>query len=244
MDCKPQCDDKGGAGDEDGGSGSEAKGTRTVDLKLRIPRPTPNGIRELRRFWGTTNAQLTSSDRHMYGEPTAGTIYKIWMCINAYAKPRESDVLLDWGMGGGKMLISKQFFAALPDMGAVGIEMDAGVFAIAQANLGRFKLRNTRIMHRDSSTVTAVQWAAMRVSIVIQYDGGTSPDLEPYHRTIMRSLVAGGVRVIFSTKMNRALFDTYFHDRPEVLLRWSLYRLPSLLYGTSRYMGHMWMYTE
>jgi hypothetical protein len=108
-----------------------------TDLELKLPYPIPESIRTLERFWRTTNAELTTSGRHMYGEPTCGTIYKIWECINTYVKPQPADVLLDWGMGAGKMLISKSLFSTVPTMSAVGVEVDTDTFAIAQRNISR-----------------------------------------------------------------------------------------------------------
>ena len=108
-----------------------------TDLELKLPHPIPGNIRTLERFWRTTNAELTTSGRHMYGEPTCGTIYKIWECINTYVKPQPADVLLDWGMGAGKMLISKSLFSTVPTMSAVGVEVDTDTFAIAQRNISR-----------------------------------------------------------------------------------------------------------
>jgi hypothetical protein len=214
----------------------------TVDISQKIPIPTPVSILKMVNFWKTTNPELTTSDRHMYGEPTGGTIYKIWQCINTYVKPHSNDVLLDWGMGAGKMLISKSLFATTPDMAAIGVEMDVDTFAVAKRNIKRSGVQNIRIFHRDSTTVTTDEWSNMGVSIVIQYDGGTSPDLEIYHQTIMTSLVnTECVRAIFSTKMNKSLFETYFHVRPLVYTQWSLYRIRALMYGRSRFMGHLWV---
>lgn len=47
-------------------------------LHTPIPQPRPQPIRELDAFWRTTLPGLTTSDRHMYGEATSGSLWKIW----------------------------------------------------------------------------------------------------------------------------------------------------------------------
>ena len=212
----------------------------SVELKISIPRPVPTSIVQFARFWRTTNPQLTTSSRHMYGEPTAFTLFKIWNAIQRVVVLVDTDVLLDWGMGAGKALISKRFLSGRPNIAAIGMEMDSAVYEIAKRNMWRADLTNTRSFHRESSTVTSAEWESFGASIVIQYDGGTSPDIEEYHECIMNALVSSRcVKCIFSTKMNAALFVYYFG--PEVRRDWTLYRLPHLSFGGSHFMGNLWV---
>ena len=66
----------------------------------------------------------------MYGEPTVGTLYKIWFLINKICRIREDDVFLDWGMGAGKMIISKLFFSPYNNISSVGFEVDPHTYGI------------------------------------------------------------------------------------------------------------------
>jgi hypothetical protein len=212
-------------------------------VNIRIPVPKPPNLLAFEQFWTSTNPRLNTSNGHMYGEPTGGTLYKIWTLINQVYQPsEENDVLLDWGMGAGKMILSKTYLSNVPNMHAIGIEQDKHTCSIAHRNISNSTITNTRIFHGDSSTLSIQKWEELRCSIVVQYDGGPSPYYEEYHRRLMQSLFGTTtVNVVFSTKMNQALFRTYFEDTPHMLQRWTLYQMERLSFGGSHFRGNLWV---
>ena len=209
---------------------------------ILIPRPKPTNLSEFERIWKTTNPQInTSLGNHMYGEPTTGSLYKIWTLIQSVCSLNANDVLLDWGMGAGKILISKTYLSLYPNMRAIGVEKDQHVFNIGQRNINMLKLSSTRIFRRDSRYITTQEWEQFGCSIVLQYDGPNAR-FEQYHKDIMTALIESRhVRIIFSTKMTYSLFLTYFEHRPEICNNWKVYQLNNLSFGGSSFKGNLWV---
>ena len=93
-----------------------------------------------------TNAlTFGAADLHMYGEPTFGTMARICHTISSelanLGNPlNRDDILLDWGCGAGKWLCFARQFLSVPDMTALGIEVEEGIFAICKKNIaGRWR---------------------------------------------------------------------------------------------------------
>jgi hypothetical protein len=212
-----------------------------VAESIYIPTPKPLALKDFERFWKSTNPELNTSISHMYGEPTGGTLYKIWFLINKICRVREDDVFLDWGMGAGKMIISKLFFSPYNNISSVGFEVDPHAFGIAKRNIQRMAVTDNKIFCGDSSEKTSLFWEALGCSIVMQYDGGTSPFISEYHQKLMHALFnARTIRAVFSTKMNRSLFVTYFQDREDIMRKWKVHQLGGLSFGKSSYKGYLW----
>jgi hypothetical protein len=207
---------------------------------IYIPVPKPKLLKEFEFFWNSTNPQLNTSSRHMYGEATGGTLYKIWRLIHKLCIIRENDVLLDWGMGAGKIIISKMFFSP-HNIASVGVEVDPHTFGIAKRNIHKMAVTNNKIYCDDSSEKPSRFWEGLGCSIVIQYDGGTSSFVSAYHYKLMHALFnARTVRAVFSTKMNRSLFMTYFEDREDILRKWKVHQVGGLSFGRSFFKGYLW----
>jgi hypothetical protein len=99
-----------------------------------------------------------------------------------------------------------------------------------------------QVQHRDSTSVSVEEWTTRGVSIVLQYDGGPQSHMEEYHRTIMTALFhSPTVRCVFSTKMNMALFHSYFQNDSVLLNSWSLVRFEGLMFGRSSFIGNLWI---
>jgi hypothetical protein len=192
-------------------------------------------IAAAKHFWTQSETPgLTTSGKHAYGEPTAGTLGKIWTAIGVL---RPSDVLLDWGMGAGKMLLTRDFFTAPLQLRGIGVEVYPETYHKACRNRRGGTVAMTQMFLGDSSTVTSWEPA----TIVMQYDGGTQPDMDPVHQIILTRLMqTSTVRVIFSTKMNHTLFLTYCMHGGIDPSTWSLKKLPRLSFGGSTFMGHLW----
>lgn len=208
-----------------------------------IPRPKPTSIDVLERFWRSTNPGLTVADTHAYGEATAGSLWKIWQAIESHVTTTPFDVILDWGMGAGKMVLAKQLLTRHPSMLCIGIEISRSTYEKAISNLNTFRLthmlQNIITLHGDSRTFT--NWAP--VTIAMQYDGGTQPDVVPYHYDIMHALFrTATVRIVFSTKLNDRLFHLYFDDSETVRPSdWRLVRIHGLSFGQSSFIGNLWI---
>lgn len=208
-----------------------------------IPKPKPTSIDVLERFWRSTNPGLTLADKHAYGEATAGSLWKIWQAIESHITTTPFDVILDWGMGAGKMVLAKQVLAQHPSMLCIGIEISRSTYEKAISNITTFRLtrvlQNIITLHGDSRTF--INWAP--VTIAMQYDGGTQPDVVPYHYDIMNALFSTAtVRVVFSTKLNERLFHLYFDESEAVRPRdWRLVRIHGLSFGHSSFIGNLWI---
>jgi hypothetical protein len=209
--------------------------------RLLIEKPKPRRITQLEVFWRKTLPELTVVTGHMYGEATAGSLWKLWKIIHAEVATTPDDIILDWGMGAAKMLLSKQYFAPFPNMCAIGVEIDVPTFTRAVRNVVHNGLaRNMHLLRADSAMFRSWEPA----TIVMQYDGGAQSFIEPYHQTIMTALFrTPTVRAVFSTKLNLALFHAYFDtgDHGVSTRHWRLVRIPGLCFGGSSFLGNLWV---
>jgi hypothetical protein len=186
-----------------------------------------------KKYWTRSETPgLTMSGKHAYGEPTAGALGKIWAAIGVL---HPTDVFLDWGMGAGKMLLTRDFFTAPLQLRGIGIEVFPETYFKARRNRRGAPL--TQMQLADSSHITSWEPA----TIVMQYDGGTQPDMDPIHQIILTRLMkTRTVRIIFSTKMNHRLFLTYCAEGGLDPESWTMKKIPRLPFGGSTFMGHLW----
>lgn len=190
--------------------------------------------------------RLVPPGRHMYGHGTSATLDRMWTAINHWARPQPHDVVVDWGMGFGKMLLSTEFYCHHgQQVRKLGIEIDPERYAVGLAMVERF--REAGLVHHietrchDAAQVTTAEWGQMGATIVIQYDGPTSPYVVEYHQTVMQNLFAAQtVRCVFSTKLDTHLFRAYFGDT-EVARRWRHITVPDMSWGNCSYRGHVWV---
>jgi hypothetical protein len=209
----------------------------TTDYTRLLPRPPPDSIRNLQNAWNRTIPGLTTSERHAYGEATSGSLWKIWDAITSEVQLTSQDVLVDWGCGAGKMLLSKQYFSPFPQMTARGFEIDKAVYAKAIQNLSLLEIENTEVRLADSVSVQS--WAP--ATIVMQYDGGPQSHIMEEHRTIMTTIFGSPtIRVVFSTKLTEGLFRSYFAT-PRQLNAWRVVRIRGLSFGGSKFIGYLWI---
>jgi hypothetical protein len=213
------------------------------EVTPKIAVPQPRCITRFESYWKQTCPGLSSAKKHMYGEASAGSLWKIWAVIFQIVGITADDVVGDWGSGAGKMVFSKQFMCSCPDIPAIGMEIDASLFQRCQENaeiLGTM-LTNTRTFLGDSASVQ--NWAP--ITIMLQYDGPTNCHLQEYHLTIMRAVFSTvTVRCVFSTKLDKNLFRDYFSrtkkDRA-ILTAWKVVKINGLVFGKSQYKGYLWI---
>lgn len=240
---------------------------RVDDQRLVIPRPRPIPLKRLEAFWRTTRPELTTCGQWAWGEPSAGSLWKIWKCLRAHVDlSPEEEVLLDWGAGAGKMLASSLFF--FPVKSIVGMECTEHTFEVAMRNLSALDMDTSHLKNANAASVSS--WDG--VTIAMQYDAGPQPDIDPVHMHIMTSLLlTPSVKAVFSTRMNPSLFKLYFVDPEPIefdldwvrsrqekgegltlesafrrhLVDWKSWRcvriVPGLNFGGSRFIGHWWI---
>jgi hypothetical protein len=177
----------------------------------------------------------------MYGEATSGSLWKIWGALTRFVGIRPDDIVVDWGWGWSDALF-QAVFLPLPNIRAIGVELDKSSFEKAEQNLASLgeELKNTNLIHTDSTTFH--HWDP--VTIAIQYDGPANPYLQEYHRTIMTNLFeTPTIRAVFSTKLNLSTFIDYFDnaDTVVVLEDWRLMKLTGLNFGVCSYLGNLWI---
>lgn len=202
-------------------------------------------LAQFRNFWRPLERTAMVNEcgmKHAWGEPTPRSLERIWDAILDHAPPTEKDILLDWGAGRLKFLLSSRFFCPFRTVG-IGVEIDDAMFQLARQILeASGQQSNFHLFHRDSASFSTAEWEKLGVSIVVQYDGPAVQNRADYHRKIMQNLLATStVRVVFSTKMNPALFADYFQtSHPSTYAAWKCARVPNLRFGNSSYLGFLW----
>jgi hypothetical protein len=219
------------------------RGIDCWSIKPMLPNSTPQCITKFESFWVRTFPELTTSGKHMYGEANAGSLWKIWAVIDHTVGIREDDVVGDWGNGGGKMILSKQFMCPFPDIPARGMEIDPNVFKRCQSNVELLGPMLTNTRHFLGNSASIQNWAP--VTIMLQYDGPTAIYLQEDHLTIMRAIFrTATVRCVFSTKLNKSCFVDYFTRTREdeaTLTAWRVVTIHGLVFGKSKYKGYLWI---
>jgi hypothetical protein len=222
----------------------------SITCDIKIPQPKPEALKQLASFWkGCSKVPLNTTDTPFaYGEPLDGTLYKLWYSLKTFVKPSSHDVLLDWGMGAGKMLISKHFLSDQPEMKSVGVEISNVIYERAKINIKKAGMENVNGLNLDSATLSTDDWEKQKVSIVVQYDGPATKYLQENHRSVIVNLLRSKyVRAIFSTKMNPSLFCDYDHTHfADTLFGkvWKFVCLKNLKFGNSTYQGYLWIKTR
>ena len=209
----------------------------TIEFAPKVTRPEL--IRAMESLWRkSADYGLLSSEEHMYGEATAGSLDKIWQAIARFVRTDQRDRLLDWGAGAGKMLISRHFFAPYPDISALGVEKDRSVYNALVRNRTKFNDPMT-VIHGDSTLQTSWEGA----TLAIQYDGPRQAHMEDYHRVIMTKLMTtASLKCLLSTKMCPRLFLDYATLHGEVdVSDWVCVRISGLNFGGSSYKGHLYI---
>jgi hypothetical protein len=171
---------------------------------------------------------MGSTAKYIYGESNPVTLCRIWDAINTFAHPTAADVLLDWGMGTGKTLVSCRHLSVITRV--VGCEADPAIFAVAQRNM-KDDLLST-LYHAHAQRIPRATWQHHGVSIVVVYDGMPARKGEwvDHHVEIMVNLLLiPTVRVIVSTHTNQVAFD-YYRECAGVDSVWDTYQLNGLAY--------------
>jgi hypothetical protein len=194
------------------------------DYTTLLPKPRPPIIQRLSVQIDTNTVSPCS-------------LWKIWDAIQKNVILTDQDVLLDWGCDTGILLASKQFFSPFPHIRSIGVEKRHDVFEYSMQNLRSLGTTNTQIIHADSSTVQSWDPA----TIVLHYDGGSRMQNSMY-RTIMSTLFrTKTVRVVFTLRLNIALFRSYFDDSEDIH-KWRVVRLYGLTFHKSkRRVGYLWV---
>jgi len=224
-------------------------------VQVLLAHPNPQ-LRKYQDVWRKMPgfSLMPSTQTHMYGELTMGSVWKIWFLIGLYANLTADDQMFDYGAGRGMWVFAAFFFAPLQfrNMNVLGAEMDYDAWTYFTQNKEFFlkhfagvPLPNITQLFGDSKNVST--WG--KYTILVQYDGPTVAksrlhSLPLYWVTIMRVLFTQPhIKVIFSTKMDQACFDYLFvEDGCEVVAfgKWSLVRVTGLNMQGACYTGHLW----
>ncbi len=200
------------------------------------------------RFWRprADTVGLVSSENHAWGEGNPATLAYIWDMIQTYVVLTPSDVIVDWGVGAGKFLLSYFFLCKNRPIGVklLGIEKSLEAFNVCVRNVRRFHSvvegapYQINLHYGDSTSVK--RWEP--VTVVVNYDGGVQSHVEEYHYILMRNCFQSeSVRAIFSTKMNRTLFNIYFKDEPTYSTWVCHTSAQPLKFGKSSFTGYLWV---
>jgi hypothetical protein len=213
-----------------------SKGFLTLPVfRMQIPVPKPPEILQLESKWKKLSSTLTFSQKNVYGELTAGSLYKILHIMEYYVGLNEADKLLDPGAGDGKMFYALRFFFPLLNLPALGYEMDETVYASSMQISEKHPLVNVELRNADSQHVE--DWTG--VTIVYAFDGRPLNHIQTYHQKIMLALLrTSTVKCVFSTKMNKALLENYIFTEPDnssIQRTWALVEIPELYYGRAKY---------
>ena len=206
-------------------------------FRLNLPQQRP-GVRRFEALWRKTLPALAFSERHIFGEATAGSLCKIWTAIGRTVQVDPGDTVLDWGAGAGKMLAAARFFGPhAPTLRLRGHEIDAELVQKCRRNLALLGC-DAHVEHGDSSLVQDFGV----VHVVVQYDGPAVNHVQPYHETIMRTLVANAhVKCIFSTKMNPQLFYGTYFPGEQPRSKWRCLKIPNLCFQGCRMHGYLYI---
>jgi hypothetical protein len=218
------------------------KTVKGVSLK---PRPPP--LKLFDALWTHVEPRLlrltvTSAGMYAYGEYTSGGIFKICCLLQLYAGLNSTDIVLDWGVGHLKTILGLFFFTGAT---GVGVEIDAPVYlgGCAVLKKARKMLRKRgistpiAIMHGDSSKFSSFT----PVTVVVQYDGGSSKEFSPVHEKITKTIFSTPtVRAVVSTKLNLARYRRYFPTAHHAN-SWRCLRVTDVSQGGSSYYTYIWL---
>jgi precorrin-6B methylase 2 len=198
----------------------------TSDYTTLLSRPRPRSIQRMQVQIDTDIVSPSS-------------LWKIWDAIQKNVILTDQDVLLDWGCATGIMLASKQFFSPFPHMRSIGVEMRRHIFEKSILTLRSLGITNTQIILGDSSSVQSWDPA----TIVLHYDGESLGQDATYRTIISKLFRSQSIRVVFTFRLNIALFRAYFEASDVVdIQKWRVVRIHGLTVQKSkRRVGYLWV---
>jgi hypothetical protein len=191
-------------------------------------------MRKFEKYWKRCDPiNLVYSDRGAWGEPTAGTLCKIFQVILFYIGITDKDELWDWGAGKAKIFHGLQFFCPVPNLKGFGIEQDENVFEALKAIVEKQPLPNVKWLRSKSETVQSWEGA----TIVYNYDGLPNDNVELYFKLIMLKVFrTKSVKVVISTKLRPTTVWKYiFQDEKDfekLSKKWVVVRIPKQYFGS------------
>ncbi|MDD5119702.1 MAG: class I SAM-dependent methyltransferase [Candidatus Omnitrophica bacterium] len=140
-----------------------------------------------------------NSDRYGYQSAFYGRLEK----IIKYLKPSSEDVFVDLGCGKGRVV----FFVALKRFKKViGVELDQGLYAIAQENLRRLRIQRSPI---ELFNIDAANFEAKDATIFFMFNPFGAKTLENVLNNIKKSLAENPrkIRIVYYCPYHRSLLD-------------------------------------
>jgi hypothetical protein len=206
--------------------------------------PRPLEVAQFDAQWNRLQprpVRLTATDAGgaVYGEYTSGSIFRIFKALQYLAQLKPTDIILDWGAGSLKFLVALNSFSGCV---CLGIEKDSSVYLAAQGVLSRAYIGELTVgVHNDDSSTFRTFEPA---DVVVQFEGGTTQQLNKTHRKIMRRVFRSStVRAVVSSKLNISLFRKYFPSmQPVTGVNWRCTRISDgLSHGGGSYGTHIWI---
>lgn len=180
------------------------------------------GMKELEHMWTSHTVEQ--------GVPS-GTLARLWSAINLFVKPVQSDILLDWGVGSGKVLLSADYLCTNgAQLRKIGIEVHPDRVGTVKHVVG-----DTRLIVRGASSISTNEWARIAPTIVVHHQPTVL-----HERTMQTIIGLDSVRAIFSTHLNVATFRSYFTPPDELVTAWTYVVLHGLDWGHSSCTGYLW----